>query len=347
MLSDLFFRLRSLLRRGTVENELDEELRFHLEQQVEKHVRGGLTREEALRRTRLEFGALGRVKEDCRESHGISFLETTVQDIRYALRQLRKTPAFTVTVLLTLALGIGANAAIFTLVNAVLLKSLPVVDPGTLYRLGDNNACCINGGIQSNEGDYTYFSTDAYEQFKKSTPEFAELAAMQAGFGFQPIVARREGTQTAARSAVGEFVSGNYFRTFGLQPAAGRLLADDDDRRGAPPVAVMSYEAWQRDYAGDASVIGSTFYVNTKPVTVVGVAPEGFFGDRLSSIPPDYYLPIEAMPLLANAPYVHEPETQWLYLVGRIKPGVAVAPLQQKLSGLLRQALATTKAFTS
>ena len=231
--------------------------------------------------------------------------------------------------------------------NAVLLKNLPVVDPGTLYRLGDNNACCINGGIQSNEGDYTYFSTDTYEQFKKNTPEFAELAAMQAGFGYQPIVARREGTQTAARSAAGEFVSGNYFRTFGLQPAAGRLLADEDDRRGAPPVAVMSYEAWQRDYAADPSVIGSTFYVNTRPVTVVGVAPKGFFGDRLSSMPPDFYLPIEAMPLLANAPYIHDPETQWLYLVGRIKPGVAVAPLQQKLSGLLRQTLGTTKMLTS
>jgi macrolide transport system ATP-binding/permease protein len=347
MLCDLFFRLRSLLRRDAVENELDEELRFHLEQQVEKHVRAGLTRDEALRRTRLEFGALGRVKEDCRESRGISIFETTVQDIRYALRQLRKTPAFTVTVLLTLALGIGANAAIFTLVNAVLLKNLRVVDPATLYRLGDNNACCVNGGIQAVDGDYTYFSTDTYEQFKKNTPEFAELAAMQAGFGFQPIIARREGTQTAARSAVGEFVSGNYFRTFGLQPAAGRLLADEDDRRGAPPTAVMSYEAWQRDYAADTSVIGSTFYVNTKPVTVVGVAPEGFFGDRLSSMPPGFYLPIEAMPLLTNAPYVHDPQTQWLYIVGRIKPGVAVAPLQQKLSGLLRQTLATTKVSTS
>ncbi|MGA7106115.1 MAG: permease prefix domain 1-containing protein, partial [Terracidiphilus sp.] len=118
MLGDLIFRLRSLFRRRAVENELDDELQFHLEQQVEKHVRSGLTREDAIRQTRLEFGGLGHVKEDCRESRGITFLETTARDIRYALRQLSRTPAFTITVLLTLALGLGANAAIFTLVNA-------------------------------------------------------------------------------------------------------------------------------------------------------------------------------------------------------------------------------------
>ena len=203
-------------------------------------------------------------------------MTTLMQDIRYALRQLRKTPGFTVTVLLTLALGIGANAAIFTLVNAVLLKNLPVADPKTLVRLGDDNDCCVNGGINADEGDYSLFSTDTYEQLKKNTPEFEELAAMQAGFGFRPIIARRDGTQAEARSVMGEFVSGNYFRTFGLQPQAGRLLTDADDLPGAPMAAVMSYETWQRDYAGDASVIGSTFWVNTKPVTVVGIAPEGF-----------------------------------------------------------------------
>src|SRR5882757_4563544 len=186
MLSDLYFRLRSLLRRGTMENELDEELRFHLEQQVEKYVQSGLTREDALRRTRLEFGGLGQIKEDCRESRGTSFLETTVQDIRYALRQLRKTPAFSVTVLLTLALGIGANAAIFTLLNAVLLRNLPVADPKTLVRLGDNSNCCVNSGTQRND-DYTLFSTDTYQQLKKSLPEFQELAAIQAGFTYRPV----------------------------------------------------------------------------------------------------------------------------------------------------------------
>ena len=346
MLSDLFFRFRSLFRRSVVENELDQELRFHLEQQVEKHVRAGLTRDEAVRQTRLAFGTLGRVKEDCRDSRGITFLETTGQDIRYATRQLRKTPAFTLTVLLTLALGIGANAAIFTLVNAVLLKNLPVLDPGSLVRLGDNNQCCVNSATQES-GDYTLFSTDTYKQLKKNTPEFEELAAMQAGFGFQPIIARRDGSQAAARSVVGEFVSGNYFRTFGLQPAAGRLLADADDIQGAPAAAVMSYESWQHDYAADTSVIGSTFYVDTKPVTIVGIAPEGFFGDRLASTPPDFYLPIETMPLLTNAPYVRDPDGRWLYLVGRVKPGVAMVALQQKVTGLLRQTLASSKFFSS
>lgn len=273
-------------------------------------------------------------------------MTTLMQDVRYAIRQLFKTPSFTITVLLTLALGIGANAAIFTMVNAVLLKSLPVTDPKTLVRVGDNNNCCVNSGVQEN-GDYTLFSTDTYEQFKKNAPEFEELAAMQAGFSFRPITARRDGSATEARSMMGEFVSGNYFRTFGLQPRTGRLLMDADDVIGAPMVAVMSYQAWQHDYAGDTSVIGSTFWVNTKPVTIVGVAPKGFYGDRLASTPPDFYLPIESMPVLANAAYVHEPETEWLYMIGRLKPGVATGALQEKLSALLRQVFAPHKQFST
>jgi macrolide transport system ATP-binding/permease protein len=248
-----------------------------------------------------------------------------IQDMRYSLRQLRKTPGFTLTAVLTLALGIGANAAIFTLVHAVLLKNLPVTDPKTLVRLGDANDCCVGSGTHDS-GDYSLFSTDTYEQLKKNAPEFQELAAIQAGFGFRPIIARRDGSQEGARSVMGEFVSGNYFRTFGLQPAAGRLLADTDDLAGAPMVAIMSYETWQQDYAGDPSVVGSTFWVNTKAVTIAGIAPKGFYGDRLSSTPPDFYLPIESMPVLANVPYVHDPDTSWLYIVGRVKPGMAMTP---------------------
>ena len=269
-----------------------------------------------------------------------------LQDLRYALRQLRKTPGFTATVMLTLAFGIGANAAIFTLVNAVLMKNLPVADPKTLVRLGDHEDCCVGYGFHEN-ADYSLFSTDAYELLKKNAPEFEELAAIQAGFTYRPITARRGVTQESARSAMGEFVSGNYFRTFGLRPRAGRLFSDSDDVEGAPIAAVMSYETWKNNYAGDSTVIGSTFYVNTKPVTIAGIAPEGFYGDRLSVTPPDFYLPIQSMPALANVPYVHDPDGNWLYMIGRVKPGVSQAQLQAKLSGLLRQSLAPTRTFSS
>ena len=271
---------------------------------------------------------------------------TLIQDVRFALRQLRKTPGFTATAIVTLALGIGANAAIFTLMNAVLMKNLPVTDPKTLVRIGDNNDCCVSTGAQDN-GDYTFFPTETWLLLKKSAPEFEELAAMQAGFGYRPIIARREGDHAGARSVMGEFVSGNYFRTFGLRAHAGRLLGDADDVAGAPITAVMSYGAWQRDYAGEASVVGSTFWVNTKAVTIVGIAPAGFYGDRLSSTPPEFFLPIEAMPVLANAPYVHDPNARWLYLVGRVKPGVSMTALREKLSALVKHSFAGTQTFSS
>jgi len=269
---------------------------------------------------------------------------TILKDVRYALRKLRQAPGFTTTALLTLALGIGANAAIFTLVNSVLLQNLPVGDPKTLVRLGNQDDCCVNSGTQD-DGNYSLFPTETYELLKRNVPEFESLAAMQAGFGFRPVTVRRDGTQADARSVMGEFVSGNYFQTFGLRPHAGRLLVDADDVKGAPVAAVMSYQAWQRDYSGDPSVIGSTFWVNTRPVTVVGIAPEGFFGDRLMSTPPDFYLPIESSPALANASYVHDPRASWLYLVGRIKPDVALDPLQQKVSALVRQEFSTIKDY--
>jgi len=269
-----------------------------------------------------------------------------IQDFRFALRQLRKTPGFTTTALLTLAFGIGANAAIFTLVNAVLMKNLPVADPKALLLFADRNDCCVSNGPPP-DYDYGLFPTDVYEQLKKDAPEFEELAAMQAGFEYRPIVARQGGTQENAQSVMGEFVSGNYFRTFGLTPAAGRLLSDSDDVQGAPTVAVMSYEKWKNDYAGSPLIVGSTFFVNTKPVTIAGIAPEGFYGDRLSETPPDFYLPIESMAAIANVPYVHDPAARWLYIVGRVKSGYSLPLLQAKMSGLLRQALATTRTYSS
>ena len=270
---------------------------------------------------------------------------TLIQDVRFALRQLRKAPGFTTTAMLTLALGIGANASIFTLINGMLLKNLPVADPKTLLRVGDSTECCVNSGTNDN-GNYSLFSTETWRFLEKNTPEFGDLAAMQAGFSYGHVTARREGQREGARSAIGEFVSGNYFRTFGLRAQAGRVLTDSDDVEGAVVAGVMSYGVWQRDYAGDPSVVGSTFWINTKPVTIVGIAPAGFYGDRLSTTPPDFFLPITSIEALAAAVYAHNPDARWLYLVGRVKPRVQVAALQAKLSALIRQSFAETKTFS-
>jgi len=265
-------------------------------------------------------------------------LSNVLQDVRFALRQLRKTPGFTTIAILTLALGIGANAAIFTLVNALMLKNLPVSDPKSLVRLGRGNDCCVGFGFHDN-GEFALFSTKTYELMRKNIPEFQDLSAIQAGFTFRPVIVRREKVQEAPRSVMGEFVSGNYFRTFGLMPESGRLLTDADDWKGAPMTAVLSYNAWKTIYAGDESIVGSTIRVNTQPVTVIGIAPRAFFGDRIVSTPPDFYLPIESMPAIANAPYVHGSDMLWLYMIGRLKPGVKQAQLQDKVNALLRQSM--------
>src|SRR5579872_1925525 len=156
-----------------------------------------------------------------------------MHDLKLAFRQLRKTPAFALTVILTLALGIGANTAIFTLVQAVLLQSLPVANPASLYRIGDTDNCCVNGGYQNDNGDFDLFSYELFLHLKQAAPEFEELAAFQSGYAYNTLTVRR-GSETAHASR-GEFVSGNYFSTFGIKPLLGRMLLPSDDAAGAAP----------------------------------------------------------------------------------------------------------------
>src|SRR5258708_5448072 len=211
-------------------------------------------------------------------------------DLRDAVRQLRKAPGFTATALMTLALGIGATTAIFTLVHQVMLKSLPVTKPSELWRIGDKSPCCNWGGY-TQDSDFSLFSWEAYQNFPAHTPEFVDLSALQAGNS--PLGVRREGSQSAADTRNGEYVSGNFFRTFGVQPWVGRLFTDDDDREGAPPVAVMSYRIWHDKYGSDPSVVGASYQINGHPFTVVGVAAPGFFGAKLAGWGmPDLWLPL-------------------------------------------------------
>jgi macrolide transport system ATP-binding/permease protein len=341
----MWMRLKALFGRERFVNDLDAEMKFHMDEQIAEFVAAGMSPGEARLAAMRAFGNGTAMKEEAWDAWGWIWLEQIRQDARYAIRQLRKTPGFTATAILTLALGIGANAAIFTLVNAVMMKNLPVTDPKALVRLGNTNDCCVNGGARD-DGNYSLFPTEIYERLKKNVPEFEDLAAFQAGFEYRPITTRRDGTQESPRSVMGEFVSGNYFQVFGLRPQAGRLLSDADDAKGAPIAAVMSYQTWKNNYAGDASVVGSTFWVNTKAVTIAGIAPPGFYGDRLASTPPDFYLPIESMPVLASVPYVHDPDAYWLYMIGRVKRGTAIGPLQEKVSTLVRQWLGETKTYS-
>ena len=255
-------------------------------------------------------------------------------DLRDATRQIKKSPGFTTTALITLALGIGATTAIFTLVHQVMLKSLPVTKPGELWRIGDKDRCCNWGGYtQGEEGNFTLFSWEAYQNFRSRTPEFTDLAALQAGS--TSLGVRRAGSQAPVDTRNGEYVSGNFFRTLGVQPWIGRLLSDEDDREGAPPVAVMSYRIWRDKYGSDPSVVGAGYQINGHPFTVIGVAAPGFFGAKLAGWGmPDFWLPLTTEIVIAREgerPRPKAPSGNYLDLLGRVRSGTNPNALEAKL----------------
>jgi predicted permease len=262
-------------------------------------------------------------------------METLLQDCRYAVRRLRKAPAFTVTTILTLALGIGATTSIFTLVHAVLMKSLAVSNPAELFRLGRETHCCVWGGYtQSHE--FSLVSDELYTYLRDHTKGFSELAAFAANGGSLFGVRRVNGGE-AAQSHRAEFVSGNYFAMFGVRAFAGRLLSNADDLPGAPPVTVMSYRLWQQQYGSNPSVIGSVFNFNNQPLTVVGIVPASFFGDTLTR-PPDFFLPLATEPLIQReTSLLHGPNVHWLDVIGRIQNGVAPASVEAQMRLELKQ----------
>jgi predicted permease len=254
-------------------------------------------------------------------------------DIGYALRQFWVARVFTITAVLTLALGIGGTTAIFTLIHAVMLRSLPVSDPARLYRIGDGNNCCVQGGPQDRWGMYSY---PLFERLKSELPEFEDVTAFQAGSGRMSV--RRQGVDTAARPLRSEYVTGNYFSTLGVTAFGGRVFNAADDTPAATPVVVLSHHVWRGTYGGDPSIVGATLVIEGHPFTVVGVTPPGFFGETLRGDPPDLWIPVHQEPLLSgDTTILKQPVSAWLRVIGRLRPGATVEGVGPRMTGILHQ----------
>ena len=323
MFNDVMLRLRSLFRRKTVESEMDEELRFHFEKQVEKLVRSGIVPAEARRRARLEFGGIDQVKEEYREARGISFLETLVQDIRYGLRILGRTPVITFVAILSLALGIGANTAIFSLIDTVMLRMLPVQKPEELIQV-------LRKSPRAGSEPTSSFTNPLWEQVRDHQDIFSGAFAWEdTHFDLSK--------GGAVHLANGLFVSGDYFKTLGVRPVAGRLMNAADDQRGCQGVAVLGYGFWQEQFGAAESAIGSTISLDHHIFQIVGVTAPGFYGVDIGQ-KFDVAIPICSAALFdGKSSRLEHRSWWWLNIIGRAKPGMSEEQLKARLDVIAPQ----------
>jgi putative ABC transport system permease protein len=316
-------RIRSLFRRGAVENELDEELRDHLERRTEEGVANGLNAEAARRAALLELGGIEQRKEECRDLRGVRWLEEFLQDLRYGFRLLRKNPGFSAIVILALALGLGANTALFSLFHSVLLGALPVRNPEQLVVLST---------VNENADSITSFSYPMYRELRDRNAVFSGMIA-QAGAEMNASYAGE------SEKAKGELVSGNYFEMLGVRPWRGRLFSQADDQTpGGHPVAVLSYDYWQRRFGGDPGIVGGKLILNNRPMTVVGVTPPGFYGTDLSEAS-DIRVPMMMATVFRPFPAnrLQNSGHQWMEVLARRKPNLSIAQAEAGLDVLYRQ----------
>lgn len=302
-------RLRSwtqtTLHRSRMESEMDAELRFHIETFAEDLVRSGVPRQEAMRRARIEFGGVERVKAEGREARGVTFLDEMMQDFRYGQRVLRKSPGFAFVAVLTLALGIGATTAIFSVVNAVLLRPLSIKDPSHVVLLQEQ--------WKGSPGDV---SVGNFKDIKEQSSSYVQVSCSNnASFNLE--------TQDIPERVDGEAATFNYFATFGVQPIVGRVFAADEDRPGQAPVVVISERFWRTRLHGDPSIVGKPIRVNGLPTTVVGVMPKSF--DPLLSNS-DLWVPAAFAPA-----QLADHDNHYLNVMARLKSGVAIAQAQSEL----------------
>src|SRR6266403_3488792 len=312
MLNDLLFRLRSLFRRKNVERQLDEELRFHFEQQVAKFIHSGLSSQEAKRCARLEFGGMDQVKEEHREARGVNFVETLLEDLRYAVRQLLNSTGFATAAVLTQALCIALNATMFSLVSAFLLGRPPGHEPDRVAVVTSVNPA---GGFLP---DAYPVSAPNYLAWREANHVFADMAAADE---YRTASLTSQGQSSgerqpeALRSAA---VSPNYVSVLGVSSQLGRTFSDGEDRPGRDHIVILSYELWERHFASDASLIGRTIRLNRENYTVIGVMPANF---RLLGFTPQLWTPLVLTAADQTAAAHHE---RSLFLFARLKPGVTL-----------------------
>lgn len=265
-------------------------------------------------------------------------METLFKDVRYGLRGLFKRKGFAFIAVLTLALGIGANTAIFTLVNAVLLKSLPVEKPKELVLFSDATGEGTSVQDESTSGHWTIFPYPTYEYFREHNQSFQDIAALRSGTS-RLSVRQTDSQAAAAARASGQLVSGNYFSVLGVHPMRGRLLTPDDDKANAQPAAVISYRYWEKELNSDPATVGKNFIINGTNFNVVGITPREFFGERVRR-PPDFWMPLAFQPQIElHDSYLKEQQVYWLMLMGRLKPGVTLDQANAATNVALRQFL--------
>jgi predicted permease len=328
----LRLRFRSLFLRPRVDAELAAEINFHLEQQIEENMAAGMSAREARQAALRAFGGVARIQERCREMRGLRIIEEISQDLRYALRTFRRSPVFTLVAALSLALGIGANTAIFSLINALLLRTLPVREPARLVAVGDTSR---TGSLSEGNVRSDLFSYPMYQRLRDQNTVFSSLYA--SGRAGRLSVATEGGSDPkgAGESASGRIVSGNFFSLLGIQAARGRTFTEEEDRApGASPVVVISHDYWKRRFAQDPQIVGKVLKLNGSPFTVIGVMPPGFTGDVIGR-PTDLWVPI-SMQLQVNPgrPYRERWDTSWLLLMGRLKPGATLAQARSQMTAL-------------
>ena len=260
-------------------------------------------------------------------------MDLLIGAIRHAARQFWVSSVFTAATVLMLALGIGGTTAIFTLIDAVMLRPLPVPHPASLYRIGDGDEGGIEGGLQGRWGMFTF---PLYERLEAETPEFEQITAFFAGVA--QLSVRRQGVENVARILRAEYATGSYFSTLGVGAFSGRVFESDDDRPSAPPVAVLSHHAWRAAYGADPSVVGSTLVVEDHPLTVIGVAPLGFFGETLRPDPPDIWIPLQQEPMIAGGgSLLHQSTSAWLHVIGRLRRDASIDGIAPRLTEVLRR----------